>query len=415
MSEEFHTHRLDNGLTLAAQRMARMGSASMSILAPAGAARDADDRAGAAAVLGEWLFRGAGPYDTRGLNDALDALGVRHGQGVRSRHLSLSFSMLRRNLPQALEIAAHILRRPRLTEAGFAPARELVRQDLDALADEPSRHAMVLMREQFFPYPLGRCVFGRVETLGAMTPDDPRDHYRRCAGPGGTVIAVAGAFEWDALRDAVETQFGDWQGPPPEPVETTGSDPELRHLPKPSAQEHIVLAVPAVTPSHEQYYAARLAETVMSGGMGSRLFTEVREKLGLVYHISMRYQTLLETAGMFIYAGTRPRQAARTFEVTLRELRRLGEGVTPDELERAKTQLRSSMVIQGQSTAARAGAVASDHLHLGRLRTLEEMNRAVQRVSGGEVAEYAQVQAAARPHVLAIGPEPLELPEEAAS
>ena len=150
-----------------------------------------------------------------------------------------------------------------------------------------------------------------------------------------------------------------------------------------------------------------MAECILSGGMSSRLFTEVREKRGLVYHVSTHYGSLKGLAGMFTYAGTRPEVAQETFDVTVRELRRLSEGIEPDELARARTQLKSSLIMQGQSTIARADALAGDWYHLGRLRSLAEMSEAIDNVTAEHVLAYLRGYPAGDFTTLVIGPEPI--------
>jgi predicted Zn-dependent peptidase len=408
VSEKFYTRQLPNGLTLLGQHMDGVSSAAVTFALPAGAAHDGDDQAGAASIISEWIFRGAGDRDTRQLNDALDSLGCQHSESVRSEHMVLSASQLRRNLDAVLEIYADIIRRPRLAEEGFEPCRNLTLQDLAGLEDEPARKSNILLREQFFPWPLGRCVFGHEDTLKAAAPQALREHQQKCFSPAGAMLAVAGNFDWDALCEKVESLFSDWDVPAPPPVETTPAKGGLTHIPKASAQVHICLAHNAPTVSDERYYAARMAETVLSGGMSSRLFTEVREKRGLVYHVSSRYQSLKGCAGIFTYAGSPPEKAQQTFDVTVGELRRLAEGIEEAEMDRARVQLKSSLIMQGESTSARSAALVSDWYHLGRLRGLDELAENIDKVTTTEVLDYLRQWPARDFTILLIGPDKLD-------
>ena len=408
MSQVFHTEELANGLTLVAEHIADVSSSAVTISLPAGARFDPEDRAGSAAVLAEWCFRGAGSRDTRGLNDALDALGCQHHESVLSRHMVFSVTQLGRNLPAVLKIFADILRRPILDDETFAPSRDLIRQDLEALEDEPAKKALMQLREKFYPEPLGRGIYGSPESLEAMSPEALRDHAAACMSPAGAIISVAGDFDWDRVVGLVGEHLGDWSVAAPDACETQPAARGITHIPKDSAQAHITLAHATVTLTDDQYYAARLATTVLSGGMSSRLFTEVREKRGLVYHVSTSYHSLKDHAGMFTYAGTVPPKAQETLEVTVGELRRLAEDITEAELAKAKTQLKSSLVMQGESTAARAGAISSDWYHLGRLRSLTEISRAVDAVRVDEVRSHLRQWPARDFVMLVIGPEPID-------
>lgn len=408
MPEEFFVRELANGMTLLGQRMEYVSSAAMTLVVPAGAAYDSAGAEGAAAVAVEWRLRGAGDRNSRQLNDALDTLGCQHHEAVLSEHVCFSAAQLGRNLEQVLGVYADILRRPRLEDSTFPPSRALVLQDLVALEDEPAQKCNVLLRERFYPYPLGRCVFGQVESLQGITPQKLRRHISECFVPRGTILAVAGNIDWEAFCGLVGEHFGDWSAESTEAVKTRPPEGGVIHIKKDSAQVHIALAHRSCPISDGRYYAARVAEAVLSGGMSSRLFTEVREKRGLAYHVSTRYHSLKGHAGMFTYAATLPERAQQTLDITIGELRRLAEGIEPDELTRAQTQLKSSLIMQGESTTARADALASDWYHLRRLRSLEELSKAIEKVTADDVLEYLRHFPAERFTVLVIGPEPLD-------
>ncbi|MHC4715466.1 MAG: M16 family metallopeptidase [Planctomycetota bacterium] len=408
MAEEFYVEEFGNGLTLLGQPMDQVSSAAMTVALAGGAGGDPAELAGAASVGAHWLLRGAGERDTRQLNAELDALGCRHHEDAQNEHLVLAGALLGDNLTQALGIFADILRRPHLAAEAFAACRDLVAQELESLEDEPMRKSAVMIREQFYPQPLGRCPLGSSETLAAMTAEVVGAHIRSVLTPAGMLMAVAGRFRWEELVEAVGELFGDWTGPAVGAPETAAAERGMRHVVKPTAQAQIVLAYPAETIHGERYYPARLAQMVLSGGMSSRLFTEVREKRALVYAVGARYHSLKDHAGMFVYAGTTPQRAQETLDVTVGELRRLGEGVAEEEMARSKTQLKSALVMQGESTSARADALAGDWYHLRRLRSLKELSDAVDAVTADQVVEYTRAWPADELTVLTIGPDELD-------
>ena len=147
---------------------------------------------------------------------------------------------------------------------------------------------------------------------------------------------------------------------------------------------------------------------VLSGGAAARLHTELREKRGLVYHVSASYHSLKDHAGVFAYAGTRPELAQQTFDMTIGEIRRLADGIDDDEMDRAKTQLKSALIMQGESTVARANALASDHYHLGRLRSLAELSDAIDATTADDVLQHVRTHPAGNFTVLVIGPKPVD-------
>ena len=138
--------------------------------------------------------------------------------------------------------------------------------------------------------------------------------------------------------------------------------------------------------------------------MSSRLFTEVREKRGLCYAVGARYHGLKEAAGITCYAGTTPDKAQETYNVICQEFGRLSQGITPEELQRAKIGLKAALVMQSESSSSRVGAIASDYHILGRMRSLDEIKTAIQAVTQEETEAFLARQTMDEFTVVTIGP-----------
>jgi predicted Zn-dependent peptidase len=149
---------------------------------------------------------------------------------------------------------------------------------------------------------------------------------------------------------------------------------------------------------------------VLSGGMGARLFTEVREKRGLCYSVYASYQTFKDRACVLCYAGTTNERAQETLDVTMNELRRLQEGITPDEVERVQAGLKSSVIMQEESTSARAGVLASDWYYLGRVRPIEEIQAAIDGLTADTIVRHVRDYPARNCTVVTLGPTALKIP-----
>jgi predicted Zn-dependent peptidase len=411
MPQEIYSHTFANGLTLLAERMPHVRSAALNFLVPAGCVYDPVDQLGTASLLCEMIRRGAGERDSRQLSLALDNLGLDHDESVSQMHLRFWGATLATNLAPALAVYADILRRPHLPKAELPAVKALAMQDLQALADDPRGLAMVELRRRYWPLPLGRDRRGTPEGIRRITADKLRAHYERTFGPRGTILSIAGNIEWQRLRDQVEALFGDWQG---------GNDAELKlkkpvggkgHIKKDDAvQTQITVAYPSIPFGHPDYFAAQGAVQVLSGGMGARLFTEVREKRGLCYSVFASYQTFKDRASIYCYAGTTNERAQETLDVTLDEVRRLAEGVTDEEVERVQAGLKSSVIMQEESTSARAGALASDWYFLGRIRPIEEIQATINGLTPDAIVNYAKQYPPRDMTVVTLGPKPLKVP-----
>ena len=160
----------------------------------------------------------------------------------------------------------------------------------------------------------------------------------------------------------------------------------------------------------KDYYVARMAVEVLSGGMSGRLFTEIREKRALVYNVSASYFSLKDAGGIMGYAGTSNDRAQATLDCFIAELQRLSEGVTAAELARAKIGLKASTIMQGESTSARSGAIAHDFFMRGRIRTLDEVKAAIDSVSVEQVNAYLAGHRPEKFTIVTVGPKELRLP-----
>jgi predicted Zn-dependent peptidase len=410
VGQQVYQHTLANGLVLLAERMEHVRSAAFNFLVPAGCAYDPTGRLGVASVLAELITRGAGDRDSRALSLALDGLGVDRDESVGAINMRFWGSTLARNVPAALEIYADIVLRPHLPEDELEPVQALAVQDIQSLEDSPQQKVMIELRRRYYPPPLSKDRRGRAEDIEALTPRAVREQYGRLFRPNGSILSVAGNVDWDRLKGQVERLFGDWRTAADPDLTPEPHEPRSEHLPKDTQQTQIAFAFPSARVGHAQYYAARAAEGVLSGGMSARLFTEVREKRGLCYSVGVRHETFKDRGSMVGYAGTGADRAQQTLDVTVAELRRLKEGVTADEIDRVKAGLKSSLIMQEESTSARAGAIATDWYLLGRVRSFDEIQAAIDGLTPRAVLDYLDEFPVENLTLVTLGPEPLVPP-----
>jgi predicted Zn-dependent peptidase len=409
---EVYQQTFANGLTLLAERMEHVRSATLNFLVPAGCVYDPPGQLGIGAVLADLITRGAGERDSRELTLALDNLGLDRSESVGLMHTRFWGATVARNIPAALEVYADILRRPHLPDDEVDAVKALALQDLRGLEDEPRSKVLVELRKHYYPAPLSNDHRGSEAGIDALTGESIRAHHHRLFHPAGTILSVAGNIEWQSLRDQVGRLFGDWDGRA-EPSPACGSQPSNRaHVAKELEQTQIGVAYGSVPIGDPDYYAALGAVNVLSGNMSSRLFTEVREKEGLCYSVWATYQTLKDRARVICYAGSRNERAQRTLDVLLRELRRLPEGVEADEVERVQAGLKSSLIMQQESTAGRALSLASDWYYLGRVRGFDEIQAAIDGLTPESIGAHLRRCPPRDFTIVTLGPNPLTANEK---
>jgi predicted Zn-dependent peptidase len=411
LPERYFQHTFANGLTFLAEQMPGMQSAAMTLLLPAGSATDPEHHSGSAGLIADVVLRGAGHRSSRELTDHLDSLGLQRGGGASVHHTRFFAAAVGSRVLDGLPAYADIIRRPHLPEDGFAAARDLALQALAGIDDEPRQKLLIKLREQFLPWPYGRNTMGVAKDLAELTLADVKADYAARYHAKGAIFSVAGNVDPRAWKDAIEQHFGDFPAGAPATIVTRPPTGKYLHEELQSEQTHIGVAYGSVPETHADYYLARMAVEVLSGGMSGRLFTEVREKRGLCYNVSAGYSSLHDTGHIICYAGTSNDRAQATLDCLLAELHRLTHGVTQAELDRAKIGLKSGTIMQGESTSARSGALAHDWWMRGRLRTLDEIKSAIDAVTIEKVNDYLKQHPPGPFTTVIVGPKALTMPE----
>ena len=410
LNEPIFSHTFDNGMTLVAEPNASLESAAFTLLTPAGCCFDPADRNGLSAFACEMALRGAGSRDSRTFVEDLENLGVERSESVSVSHVSYCGATLASNLSAALEIYADLLRDAHLPSDQLDAGRMVMLQELRAIEDELSQKVMIELRRRQYPDPWGRSSQGEQSAIESITIDEIRAYFEKYYRPNNTILGVAGRFDWDSLRDHVGRLFDDWQAVDVSaPIEREVDEP-YAHLAHDSNQTQIGIAYDSIPYRHPDYFQAWAAAGVLSGGMSSRLFTEVRERRGLCYSVYASHHTQRDRASVLCYAGTSADRAQETLDVTLAELRRLAKGIQPEELDRLKARIKSALIMQQESSAARSGAIARDWYHLGRVRTLDEVGSLIDALTCQGINGYLAKNPPGDFTIVTLGPKELEVP-----
>lgn len=405
---QIHHVELPNGLHLVAQPMPGTQSLAMTMLLPAGAAHEPQGQQGVATVLSEMICRGAGNLDAKAHSDALDLLGVQRSTSVESTRLRLDATMIGSKMAEALPLLMDMVLRPQLPESALAPSVDLATQAIESLDDEPQQKVFYTLRQKHDRAPYNRSPLGEIEHLEKLTRDDVAAFHKAAFVPGGSVLALAGNFEWQDLASLVHNLVDDWQGkrddPAPQPVPKRG----YTHVEAPTGQVHIGLAYDALPEADEASMLQRAAVEVLSGGMSGRLFTQVREKRGLCYAVYASYNSQKNRSAVLSYAGTTAPRAQETLDVMIGELRGLFGNISQSEFDRAKVGMKSRLIMQGESTSARASAIASDQAQLGRARTLTELAARIDGLTLDKLNAWTTANPPGAMTLVTIGPDPLD-------
>ena len=388
----FPRRRYANGLTLVTQPMEGVESVAIGYLIAAGARTEGADEGGISHLVESLGLQGTQQRDVRALTEAFEEIGGHPGTSADTEFSSYSVSVLGRNLAPALELLTEVVLRPGFVPDEIPKARDRILQEIAQVEDEPMRKVLDLARREYFAgHPLGNDVLGSVESVSAMTREDLLGYWRRRYTAPNVVLSVAGKLDFEAVARQVEELCAGWPGG--ESAAPTPPPPPRRFatvLHKETVQQHLCLSCPGLPVGHPDYFALALMTATLGGSMNSRLFLEVREKRSLAYGVGAYFTPLKETGLLRVYAGTTPERAPETVRVIMDELSKMeAGGVTEEELRRAKTLLKSNLVMRSESTAVRRRAIAASWWYEGRLRTLEEIKALIDSVTTEQIAGMA--------------------------
>ncbi len=407
--QQIYVHRLKNGLTVIGEEMPWLESVAFSLAVPAGCQYDPQDRSGLANFVCEMVQRGCGQLNSREFIERLESLGIDYGSSASVYHTHFNGAMPAERLGPALQVYRDVLREPWLPEDQLEDGRQVCFQEIRAIDDDLAQRVMLQLRLRQYGQPRGRWSQGTREHVSQISASDIREFYERYYQPDGVILSVAGKLDWPVLVETAEALFGDWDGRAATPIEDCDQVSGSLHIPFESQQSHIGLACPSIPYNHPDYYLARTAVGILSDGMSSRLFAELRERQGLCYTVFASLHSVLNQACVVSYVGTGAERAQQSLDALIEQLVHLREGAAREELDRLKVQIRSSLIMQQESSRLRAGSMAGDWLHLDRVRTRSEIDSHIAGLTIETVNRYLAEHPFTNFNLVTLGPEPLEL------
>jgi predicted Zn-dependent peptidase len=390
------------------QYMPSLSSITFGFQLEAAVVHEPEDKLGLAHLFEYMLFQGTKTKDARALNEAFESLGARKGASTGLETAQVSSQIVHTKFDATLDLIHELLLTPTFPRDELEQMRNIILQEIRRRDDEPMSRIFDLVRANFYrDTPLSRLTLGTDESVRSLQRKDLQEFWQTRYQPNNVLFAIAGKFDWDHVVAKMQSLFGAWEGqagPSPKQEPKPTNTVVMEH--QEGKQEHIGMMVPFPNYTDPDYYAAMVLSEVLGGNMASRLFVEVREKRGLVYGVSASMGGNKHTGSMRIYAGTTPEQGHECLEVIVNELRKLEqEGITADELERAKVQLKSENVMRSEGSGARMGAITRSWWFERKIRPIQEVKEAIDAVTQEQVLQVLHRFSPLNPlTIAAIGP-----------
>jgi predicted Zn-dependent peptidase len=410
LDEGLYRTTAENGVTVLSESRPGVRSVAVGMWVRTASAHEERAKMGVSHLLEHMVFKGTERRTAREIALELEVRGGALDAFTSRDHTSYQARVLDEDLPRALDVLTDLVRRPALREADLALERRVVLEEINTVEDTPDDLVFDLHAATLWPeHPYGYSILGTRETVGGLQGDDLRALHQRAYHPRHVVIAAVGSLHHDVLLKLLARcgWFTFEGGPAPVPVATVpAGTPRERRVRRDSAQVHIVSGRDTFSYGDPRRYALMLLNTVLGGGMSSRLFQRVREELGLAYAI-YTFQSFYQHAGITgVYVGTHPSTAEQAADTIRTELARLAaEGLDAATLAEAAQQLKGQVTLSLESPVARMHRLATLALHLEPYRTIDQVLADIDHVQIDDAKAVAETYFAPDQHaVVWLGP-----------
>jgi predicted Zn-dependent peptidase len=387
---------LPNGLLVLTEKMPHLRSVSMGAWIGTGARDEAAEVNGISHFVEHMVFKGTTSRSAQQIAREVDTIGGNLDAFTGKEMVCFNIKVLDENVPPALEVLADLVLHPTFTPDELDREKGVILEEIKMDEDNPDYLVNELWTQNFWKGDaLGRPILGTAKTVSSFDQRTLFDFYAGRFTPRNMVFSAAGNLEHDAFVAEVEREFSSL---------SASGDAEMPKMAAPLATPHITLkrkkaleqvqlclGVPAPPVNDRRRYAVYLLNTMLGGGMSSRLFQTIREDQGLAYSISSEMSPFRDTGSLCVYAGTSVDKTRKVLQLTLQELRRLKEETVSDvELKRAKDQLKSNMVIGLESSGSRMSNLARQQMYFGRFFGVDEIMEEIDAVTTADVQELAR-------------------------
>lgn len=391
---EIQTTTLPNGIKVITEVMPHVRSVSVGIWVGSGSRRETPEQNGLSHFIEHVLFKGTSNRSAEDIARSVDSIGGNLDAFTSKELVCFNTKVLDEHLPVAMDVLSDLVLNPLFREADIEKEKGVILEEIKMDADNPDYLVHEIFCSNFWKdHSLGKPILGTRETVKKFGRGVIEDYYRDVYTPENLLITAAGNLTHGALVDLARQRFEELKPagpPPPQPAPLTHARISLRSK-KDLEQVHVCLGVPSFPIVHEDRFACYVLNTLLGGGMSSRLFQNIREREGLAYSVFSELNPYTDTGCLSVYAGTSLEAAAGVVRMVLKEFTAIKQDAIPEEeLRRAKDHLKGSLMLSLESTSSRMSNLARQQLYFERFFTLDELTASIEKVSAADVQNVAQ-------------------------
>ena len=388
------TTTLPNGMKVITEAMTHVRSVSVGVWIGTGSRRETPEQNGVSHFIEHLLFKGTATRSAEDIARSVDSLGGNLDAFTGKEMVCYNTKVLDEHLPVAMDILSDLVLNPAFRAEDIEKEKGVILEEIKMDADNPDYLVHETFTSNFWKgHPLGRPILGTPETLKGMNQELIARYYADIYTPENMLVTAAGNLIHERLVALVAERFEKVKngGPVPEQEKPATHAKISLKTKKELEQVHVCLGVPCYPIPHEDRFVCYVLNTVLGGGMSSRLFQNIRERQGLAYSVFSELNPYTDTGCLAVYAGTSLESARKVVDCVLKEFSELKQQIVPaEELRRAKDHLKGSLMLGLESTSSRMSNLARQQMHFGRFFSLDELVESIEKVTADEVQRVAQ-------------------------
>ncbi len=395
MQQKYILTELDSGERVISERLAHVRSVALGFWIGAGSRDETDAKAGLSHFIEHLLFKGTTSYGAQEIAEIFDGLGGELNAATSREHTVVYARVPDDKLSVALDVMGEMVFAPAFAE--LDAEREVVLEEIAMYEDQPQELVHDLISEATFgAHALGRPVIGRAQVISSVTRRSISAYHRSMYVPGNVVVAAAGNLKHEELERLLlrlqRRSAAAARGPRVRPALVKAPPPSLRFQRKDTEQYHVCIAAPGIARSDRRRFAASLLDGILGGSASSRLFQEIREKRGMAYAVYSFGSQYTDTGQIGIYIGTREDNVSACLEIASEQIGEIAGGnVRPEELQRAKENLKGRIMLSMESTSNRMSRLGKSLISDTELLSIERIMAEIEAVEPEALAELADV------------------------
>jgi predicted Zn-dependent peptidase len=386
---------LKNGLRVLTSYMPQTHSVCIALFIGVGSRYESAVEAGTCHFIEHVCFRGTPTRPTsRDISEAIEGVGGILN-GATDKEMTFYWCKVTRDhFPAATSVLADMLLNSKFDPADIEKERQVIIEEIHMCKDSPSQQVGMIIDELLWPgHALGRDIAGSKETVSSIDRAALLSFMNLNYTPQNTLIAITGNIEKDAAIETVEKELGGWSNPAPRPLYSTFKEdpgPRLKIEKRDTEQAHLCLAMPGISLVHPQRFHLDLLNVILGEGMSSRLFAEIRDKMGLAYGISSYVEHFLDSGSLTVAASVDPSNLNKTVKAVLEQLHLLREEIPEAEIRKAREISKGRMMLRMEDSRNVAGWLGGQEMLTGYIQTLEEVVAIIDSIQMSDLQRIAR-------------------------